>query len=577
MTSAQDFMNGGLTMDSAENIDTNAVNAAPNPFPVEWDDPEEAQALWGFDVIHCPAPLSRLDFDLRMQPLSTGVNRVNDAFGLPLKIQPKLIHGFVFQRVIFPDIRQEAVPELVNNADAAARRIASGLARSWQETWLPEIQAHLSDLTSFDPGSADWATLVTRLSDLKVRMERLWELHNIILLPALVALSDIEDAYRDLFPDAGPLDVYDLLGGFPSKTTEANTRLWELGRAAARTPHLRALLTDRSAAVVPALQETPEGRALWSEIQDYLRVYGERNDDLYIDTPTWIEDPKAVLEGLRKAVSEPDRDLGEELRRQVERRETRLGEVRARISSHPRAVQEEFEALLSAAQAATVLTEDHHFWLDCKITYHARRLSIEVGKRLVERGVIERPGDVFQLTLAEITGLGADPAGEAPRVRAKVAERLAEAARFAGVTPPPILGVLTPFLNLDCAIVRATGKFNGNLYAPPGAEGDLTGMAGSRGKVTGPARVARTIEDAAALRPGEILVVPFTLPSWTPFFASAAAVVTNIGGILCHAAVVAREYGIPAVVGTVRATMVIRDGQIIEVDGDAGIVRFIGS
>src|SRR5262249_52782342 len=159
------------------------------------------------------------------------------------------------------------------------------------------------------------------------------------------------------------------------------------------------------------------------------------------------------------AVSEPDRDLREELRRQGERREARLREVRALLSSHPRAVQEEFEALLSAAQAATVLTEDHHFWLDCKITYHARRLSLEVGKRLVERGVLERVDDVFQLTLAEISGLGADPGDDAPRLRAWVAERRAEAARFAGVTPPPFLGVPSPYLNLDCALTRASMRF----------------------------------------------------------------------------------------------------------------------
>jgi pyruvate,water dikinase len=93
--------------------------------------------------------------------------------------------------------------------------------------------------------------------------------------------------------------------------------------------------------------------------------------------------------------------------------------------------------------------------------------------------------------------------------------------------------------------------------------------------VTGPARVVRTLADAEKLRPGDILVAAFTLPSWTSFFATAAAVVTNIGGMLCHAAVVAREYGIPAVVGTQRATEVIRDGQIIEVDGDTGIVRVV--
>ena len=108
------------------------------------------------------------------------------------------------------------------------------------------------------------------------------------------------------------------------------------------------------------------------------------------------------------------------------------------------------------------------------------------------------------------------------------------------------IGVPRPFLPMDCAVLRASFKFSGNLFGPPGGEGDLSGMPGASGKVTGPARIVRTLDDTTKLRPGDILVAPFTLPSWTPFFASVAGVVTNIGGMLCHAAVVARENRIPA-------------------------------
>ena len=102
------------------------------------------------------------------------------------------------------------------------------------------------------------------------------------------------------------------------------------------------------------------------------------------------------------------------------------------------------------------------------------------------------------------------------------------------------------------------------------------GAAGSPGVVRGVARVIRSLADAAALRPGEILVAETTAPPWTPLFATAAAVVTDTGGVLSHCAVVAREYRIPAVVGTGMATRAIADGQIVEVDGDAGMVRIVG-
>ncbi|RIK41846.1 MAG: hypothetical protein DCC58_11910 [Chloroflexi bacterium] len=119
------------------------------------------------------------------------------------------------------------------------------------------------------------------------------------------------------------------------------------------------------------------------------------------------------------------------------------------------------------------------------------------------------------------------------------------------------------------------GKFFGAPPPPSDEPGVLRGAAGSAGSVRGVARVVRSLADAQRLQPGEILVTETTAPAWTPLFASAAAVVTDTGGVLSHCAVVAREYMIPAVVGTAMATAVIPDGATIEVDGAAGVVRIL--
>jgi pyruvate,water dikinase len=103
----------------------------------------------------------------------------------------------------------------------------------------------------------------------------------------------------------------------------------------------------------------------------------------------------------------------------------------------------------------------------------------------------------------------------------------------------------------------------------------LLGLAGSGGTVRGTAKVLNSVEEADKLTPGDILVAATTTPPWTPLFANIAGVVTDAGGILSHPAVVAREYGIPAVVGTAQSTSVIQDGQTIEVDGNAGVVRIV--
>ena len=123
--------------------------------------------------------------------------------------------------------------------------------------------------------------------------------------------------------------------------------------------------------------------------------------------------------------------------------------------------------------------------------------------------------------------------------------------------------------------MRAVGKFFGAPAEPSTEPGTLKGHASSAGRVRGTARIIRSLAEADRLGRGEILVSETTAPPWTPLFAVAAAVVTDAGGVLSHCAVVAREYGIPAVVGAGTATQRIADGQLIEVDGDAGIVRIL--
>jgi len=111
--------------------------------------------------------------------------------------------------------------------------------------------------------------------------------------------------------------------------------------------------------------------------------------------------------------------------------------------------------------------------------------------------------------------------------------------------------------------------------APDMKPDELIGFPGSPGIVQGTVKVAREVSDAGKLNPGDILVTEYTLPSWTPLFARTAALVTDSGDVLSHSAVVAREYGISAVVGTGTATAIIRDGQVIEVEGAAGRVRMV--
>jgi len=232
---------------------------------------------------------------------------------------------------------------------------------------------------------------------------------------------------------------------------------------------------------------------------------------------------------------------------------------------------EQFEGMLAAAQAATVISEDHNFWIDNMALHHLRAVLLAAGRRLVEDGTIAVANDVFMLDPEELRAALATPAGD---LRETVSERLAQMARQRAMSPPPMLGTMPTAPPPDDPFTRLGLKFSGTPQAST-AGGELRGASGSAGVVRGTARVIHSISEAGRVQPGDIIVTETTAPPWTPLFATVAAVVTKTGGVLSHCAVVAREYGIPAVVGTATATSAIADGQTIEVDGDAGIVRII--
>jgi pyruvate,water dikinase len=337
-------------------------------------------------------------------------------------------------------------------------------------------------------------------------------------------------------------------------------------------PTVRRVVETRSLAEIPdALASTAEGRAFLAELRAYLDAWGKRGDKMGVSYPSWIEDPAPAIKQLKDYLAQPDRDVEAEFAGLAEERERAVAEARARLSGYPSVVREQFEASLRAAQIATVVSEDHNHLIDFQCCHEVRRVLLTLGARLAAAGALGDPTDVFHLTPDELRAT----AGSLVDRRALVAERRASVERARDVVAPRVLGTPPDAPPPDDPIARAVGKLFGAPVAPSARPDALDGHPGSAGRARGRARVVRSLADAAAFQPGDVLVAEATAPPWTPLFASAAAVVTDVGGVLSHCAVVAREYRVPAVVGTGTATSVIRDGQLLEVDGDAGVVRIL--
>jgi phosphohistidine swiveling domain-containing protein len=561
----------------------------PEDFPFEWSDPADEARLWMRDRMHWPDPVTPLAFSVMETAFPAGLMAAARALAAPLDgIAMRRINTYFYMGAAPPP---PASPEEMAAAGARSQAaLDAAMARlrdDWERRYLPEIHLHLSAWEAFDLPGATMPELLGHLDDTTARFTRLMELHFLAVFPAYVALSELDELHRQLLADGTPFDAYRLVAGFPNKTVEVGHALWRLSRHVREQPRVLSTLVSRWPTTVDALAalaETPGGADFLVLLRRYLEDYGQRGDKFFdLDHPAWVEDPSPVLDRLRAYVAQPDDEDPARAQQELaaEREEARTL-VRQRLAASPREARERFEFLLAAASTGVVITEDHGFWIDFRASYKVRRVLSEFGWRLVP-AALNVPTDVFFLTLDELREAAA--ADRTPDCRDLVAARQAEMERFAAVRPPEQLGTPLPPPPPGAPpnpFMRSMAKFNGRTYGVPEPDSSgqdpavVTGHPGSPGKVRGVARVVRHLDDAGRLAPGDVLVAETTTPPWTPLFATLAAVVTDTGGVLSHCAVVAREYGMPAVVGTGDGTDRIPDGAVVEVDGDAGVVRIGG-
>jgi pyruvate,water dikinase len=250
----------------------------------------------------------------------------------------------------------------------------------------------------------------------------------------------------------------------------------------------------------------------------------------------------------------------------VEERERLIAEALEQVSGTE--LEGAFRGALQAAQAAWPLEEDHAFYIDQRALAAVRLELLGLGRRFAAEGKLAQAEDIWFLKYDELTTAVANDADLTDLTRARKqeheAQRTLEAPPFLG-SPPTGAG--------DPGLEKFFGK-----AGPPELEGTLLrGSPASAGRVTGTARVIARIDELDRVQAGDILVCRSTTPPWTPVFGSIIGLVTDTGGVLSHGAIVAREYRLPAVVGTKIGTRVIADGQTITVDGERGEVTLAAS
>ena len=544
-----------------------AIDAAQQ-FKVTWDDPADAKYTWMLSM-WTRGPARRMEEEIQ-RAMAAGSRVCFEKTGSPMARNHILhfIDGFCFARS--PRVDDQEVGERLRRYGARAQRHTKNRTSLWEVVLRPPVERRLAKLGSFRPRGATLAALVRHL-ELAVESfgHVMGDLHWRFAAAGIVNRTEWSEVYHEITGEP-PVDAGIFLQAVENKTTRMVRWMRSLARDVQSDRKLRAAFAERAyeRLAEPPLRDRPAARRFRARFRNFLRQHGRRTGIGFgsasdFTTPTWGMKPQQPLDMIA-AYAEQDLGAMERMEAAARReRERATRRIRRTLVGDPVRL-ERFERELFAAQEQVRTMENHNHMME-QATGGAMREAIDrVGRRLVRDGLLDDPDDVFHLSLDELKSFakGRGPAD----LRALVEERKEEFERRSRLRPPKTIG--------------SGGGPPANPMAryelPPNVGRDgmlLRGVAASRGRATGKARVAQPSAAPPHVEKGDILVAVNAGPNWTPVFPLLSGLVLDQGAVFQHAALVAREYRIPTVIMTRDGTSAVRDGQTITVDGDEGVVE----
>ena len=520
-------------------------------FEPEWRDPADAAAPWVRDIMHNPFPISPLNETLFQPAFEAGASAAISRLSMPVTdLRVTVHHGYVY----LGSTPADGTPEELEARFAEMQRLTMVLGATvladWRETFEPQVLAIADEVLDFPYDTSSTREIASHLANSFDWLQQVWDIHMRVNIPAMNSVFGFEEFLGGVLGDEVLPDVRLLLQGFENKSVAMGRALWTLSR------FVRA----------NGGTDGPEFDERW---RAFLDEFGWRSDVfMEFGHRSWREDPSTAMNQLQRFVAMDDADDPYVAHaRQAAERDALEADMERRL---PTELHAQYRGMLAGAQQYLPIAEDHNFTIDQKFTMVLREGFLHLGRALVADGVLAETEDVFYLHWSEVLALAGD---SAPTSFAEsVAERKERRESQHLLDPPPMIGTPPP---ADAPPSPLVEKFFGMGVIPTDDSSVVIGHGVSAGVVEGVARVVLTLDDAWRLEADEILVCPNTMPAWTPLFGMAGGVVCDSGGPLSHCAIVAREYMIPCVAGTVIGTKAITDGARIRVDGTAGRVEIL--
>lgn len=532
---------------------------------------EDEAGFWILDFHHpygfCPLSFGLLEVGAKLTQIVA--ERIPLPMGRGLTVRMAGVHSYASEVPI-------TSPWFIGERAKRAEKNIPAMIGSFQDDWaaaVEELEAGLERFESLDVGSLDRGELAAYLGEAHDFLERAWEIHFELMYPLLANYAGFLAVCTELGIDASQAPAF--LQGEDTKIMAVDRELWDLADRARAAGIDSVFASHEAEELEAALEADPAAATWWAEFKEFLQRDGWRIEGIVNPMlAPWIEDPTPPLGTIKTFLDAEERfDFDAARESTIAEREQLIAETRDRLTVEERAV---FDGALAAVRAANFVwwNEEHNYYIDLRAHIPFRRLAMAV----VTAAGAPDPDDAFYLFVQELEGLAAgrrqwsELSDLVAARRVFYAESIAKRAEM-----PKILGTV-PDAITDPVVTEIYGMgdaFFAALEADGSEVSELVGIPAAPGKVRGRVRVLHSAQELHRIEEGEVLVCEATSPNWTPAFGKIAGCVCDTGGSLTHAAIVSREYRIPAVTGCAVATQALKNGDLVEVDGNAGVVRVL--
>jgi pyruvate,water dikinase len=559
-------------------------------FPISWEEGER-ELFWICDDLHIPNPVSPMFFDIGGWWLTC--DHMFRRFGTPFASDwiAKNINGYVYTAAIPADssLRAEAteyqsryVPRVPRDPSypekigaymgAVLPHYAANFLDWWRQRLRPEMERNFAYLDNYDTENACLVELAVLLEDAMDIHDRHWKIHWMLNFAQFSSTLNLNAMIQEVKGEVDP----NLMGRLQSSVEDRNwdsiEALWRIKEEIKNDPELvQAFKGETASDVMRNLQSSARGRRLVSErIEPYQQEFGYKAIWSHeFAFPTWKENPVPIIEVVHGYL-ESDYDYSKTIHAVKEDLDRAIHDLMDDVP--PGEGRDKLQSALDLSLRMNPLTPDHHFYIDQGTNARLRLVLIATGKKLVQAGLLDDPEDVMYLRYNELRLLMTNPG--AVDARTIVSHRRDEREEAYRIRPREWVGTATK--TALAFPYNTLWGFPEKFYRePPKKTGEIKGLAASPGVIEGPARHVASLDQFDQVKEGEILICRMTNPAWVVLFTKIVGLVTDAGGVTSHPAVVSREFGIPAVVGTSNATERIKTGDRIRVNGSTGVVEVL--